>query len=293
MRFAVRVAYLLHHRNYCESYLTSKRCPDSIKGSKRGLGSRLSLCADRLISEMNHLQRTELFRKMIIRCQEQKLHETLLDILAFLFRRDYRITMVDADNTNYWMHALNGLLTYNGPFGIIDSRCYKGLLMHPQLLCKALRNNAIVISLFNDLKALALEAKEKFFLAHVSIAIELCENTLLLEMLIRVHGHLMLEGGFGRKINIQDPSVLAFRGQLPIKSSATLLAAIGTMSHRSVAAGHYYLLSPKLSGILAWGTCKPFVHFRVNPDHIMAFVQSEKKSPDAAKMEILKTYKDT
>jgi hypothetical protein len=85
MRFMIRSSFLLHHRNYCESFLTSKRCPDSIKGSSRGLGSRLSLCADRLISEMNRLQRTELFRKMIIRCQEQKLHEALLDILAFSF----------------------------------------------------------------------------------------------------------------------------------------------------------------------------------------------------------------
>jgi hypothetical protein len=293
MRTMIRASFLKNHRDYCETYLSSKRCPPSIRNSGRGLATKLSLCADRLISELTHLQRVELFRKMIIRCQEDNLHDTLLDILAFLYKRDYRITVLESDDAKHWLSAKSALLTYNGKWGIIDHSCYKGLLKHPELLCKALRKNPQVIAIHEELKELAAEAKEKLFLSNYAIFTELCDTTLLEEGIIRVHCHFMLEAAFSNKLRIRNPELLAFRGSLPIKSSATMLAQVGTSSHKSSAAGMYYLLMPKLTKIFSYGTSRPFLDFRVNPDHIMAFVQSKKISVDDAKIELLQTYKDS
>ena len=41
--------------------------------------------------------------------------------------------------------------------------------------------------------------------------------------------------------------------------------------------------------IMSWGTRKPFLHFRVNPDWIILYVQAGKALPEDAKMEISKT----
>ena len=293
MRTMIRAAFLIHHRAYAETFLTSRRCPQSIKENARGLGHKLSLCADRLFAELNHLQRVELFRKMIIRCQDQKLDDTLLDILTFLYKRDYRIACIESDDSRFWLNTKHALLTYNGKWGIIDHSCYKGLMKHPQLLCKALRKNTQVIAIHEDLKELAEEAKKQLHLAHYTIATELCETTLEEESIIRVHCHLMLESGFAGRLRVQNPELLAFRGSLPIKSASTLCATIGTSSCNSAAAGHYYNLMPKFSSIFSGGTVKRFINFRVNPDHIMAFVQSKKMSVEDAKMEILQTFKDS
>ena len=103
----------------------------------------------------------------------------------------------------------------------------------------------------------------------------------------------MLETGYGCKLRVKNPELLALRGALPIKSASTLCATIGTNSCSSAAAGHYYNLMPKLSSIFSGGACKRFIDFRVNPDHIMAFVQREKMSVEDAKMEILHTFKDS
>ena len=249
MRTMIRASFLVNHRDYCETFLSSKRCPSNIKNSARGLATKLSLCADRLISELSHLQRVELFRKMIIRCQQQDLKDTLLDLLAFLYSRDYRIAIIESDDSKNWLKAKCALLTYNGKWGIIDHSCYKGLLKHPQLLCKALRKNAKVISIYQDLTELAIKAKETLHLVHYSISIELCETTLEQEGIIRVHCHIMIEVGFGCQIQIKNPEILVFRGSLPIKSTSTMLAQIGTSSHKNAAAGHYYVLMPKLSKI--------------------------------------------
>ena len=102
------------------------------------MATKLSLCSDRLISELSHLQRIERFRKMIVRCQEQNLQETLLDILAFLYKRDNRVAMVEADTTKYCLAAQNGLLTYNGKFGIIDNRYYKRAHEAPSVVVQSL-----------------------------------------------------------------------------------------------------------------------------------------------------------
>ena len=72
-----------------------------------------------------------------------------------------------------------------------------------------------------------------------------------------------------------------------------MLAQIGTSLHKSVAAGHYYNLMPKLSKKMSGGTCKPFLDFRVNPDHTMVFVQSKKMCVEDAKLDILQSFKDS
>ena len=83
-----------------------------------------------------------------------------------------------------------------GKFGLISSQCYKGLVKLPKLMCTALRSNEHVISLFNELKEPAIPVNEKYFLAHVSAALELCEHTLLVDGVIRVHGHVMHGGSW-------------------------------------------------------------------------------------------------
>ena len=293
IRHMQRMAFMLHHRNYCETFLSSRRCPDSIKNSLKGMGTKISLCADKLISELTPLQTMELFRKMIVRCQQQQLHESLLDILGWLSHHPNKMWKNECDTRDAWMHAKTGLLTYNGVFGVISSTYYKGLMKRPKLLCKALSKNKHVVDLMNELKNLALSVRLQYHLTHVSAAIELCEHTLLEEGVIRVHAHIMLEGAYGKRIRIVNPESIAFQGSLPVKSNSTLASTIGTVSHKSAATGHYYLMMPKTSGILKFSTCKPNEDYRVNPDHIMAFVQSGKMCPDDAKIEILKTFKDS
>ena len=65
---------------------------------------------------------------MIIRWQEHQLLETLLDKLVWLKRRDYKATQIDSDTKDLWMRAKSGLLTYNGNFGLVSSKCHKGLI---------------------------------------------------------------------------------------------------------------------------------------------------------------------
>ena len=217
MRIMVWASFLVNRRDYCETFLNSKRCPQSINNSERGLATQLSLCADLLISELSHLQRVEIFRKMIIRCQDHKLNDALLDPLAFLYERDYRIAIIEFEGMKCWLTATCVLLTYNGKWGIIDHSYYKGLMKPPQLSCKALRNNAQVIAIHQDLKELAAEAKEKLHLANYTIATELCETTLEEEGIIRVHCHLMLDVGLVVNLQFKIRSCWLHVGLCPLR----------------------------------------------------------------------------
>ena len=42
MRTMIRASFLVNHRDYCETFLTSKRCPSNITNSGRGLATKLS-----------------------------------------------------------------------------------------------------------------------------------------------------------------------------------------------------------------------------------------------------------
>ena len=83
-----------------------------------------------------------------------------------------------------------------------------------------------------------------------------------------------------------------FRGSFPSKSLSSLMASVGTRSCTSANAGHYYLQMPKVGKLWSFGTVVPFLDFRVNPDHIMAFVQSGRMDAEDAVHQLYRTYKD-
>ena len=231
-------------------------------------------------------------QKMLLQCSTPDKNESRLDLLSWMYKQDYKISNGPSDCTKRWLHTQNALLTWNGDFGHIDNSFLQGLLDKPVLLVKALLKRADVKEICVDLEHFAGLIVKHLHLKNVSCSVELCTTTLANSKTIRLHCHMMLEHNFGCKISVYGPDVFLFRGSLPNKSMSSLMASIGTKSSSNASAGHYYLLMPKIGKLWSSGSVVPFRDFRVNPDHIMAFVQSGKMDPVDAMHQLLQTCKD-
>ena len=292
IRTLFRAGFLVHHRDYCESLLNSKRCPSRIKNSGKGHGWKLSSCADALLKELSTSQRFALCKKILLQCDTPAKQDSRLDLLSWMYKQDFRAACTRSDVSRRWLHCQNALLTWNGDFGVIDNSNLQGLLKNPELLVTVLSKRPDVKDICTELELFARSILKNYHLAHVSCSIELCTKTLEDDGDIRLHCHMMLEHKYGQKLSLYTPEPFMFRGSLPNKSIASLMSSIGTSSCTKASAGHYYLLMPKVGKLWAWGTCRPFVDFRINPDHVMAFVQSGRMHSKDAVGQLLQTYKD-
>ena len=148
-----------------------------------------------------------------------------------------------------------------------------------------------VQDLFVDVTSHCTDLLNDLRLNDVHCSIELCVKTLRDDDLIRVHVHVALEARYGRQIKVKHASRLALRNSWPVKSSGEN-EAIQTKSAAAAASCAYYLRMPKVGMVLNWGTKNPNEDFRINPDWVMAYLQSGKILAEDAKMEISKTWKN-
>ena len=100
----------------------------------------------------------------------------------------------------------SALLTYIGPYGIIDPATVKlavlpGVIggisvsvfdMDVDKVADALQNHAVVTNMFRQLDRLGMDTCNKLRVPHYAVAVELCSRTFKDEKLLRVHGHLWL-----------------------------------------------------------------------------------------------------
>ena len=102
-----------------------------------------------------------------------------------------------------------------------------------------------------------------------------------------------MESKAKKKLHITNPEALRFEEALPQRRTDKVSSAIGVQSASQPACGHYYLRMPKTGLIFSGGAQEPFLGYRVNPEWIISYVQSNKLTPGNARKEILKTYKNS
>lgn len=293
VRSIFRGGFLKYNREYCRNLLNSKNCPAACRKSNRSYGWQLSYCADALLTKLSVTQRMVLCRKILADLTSPDQRESRLDLLAWMYKQDFKKDLASQqESKKRFVHAAHVLFTWNGDFGLIDSTYMQGLLKKPTLLLGVLKKRPDVKDICHDLHELAVNLLGHYHLAHASCSLELCTQTLEDERLIRLHAHMMLQHQYGQTISCKTSAPFLFRGCIPNKSIASLGHAIGTNSCHKASVGHYYLLMPKIGKVWCWGSLAPFKDFRVNPDHVMAFVQSGKMTIEDAMSELLKTYKD-
>ena len=227
-----------------------------------------------------------------MKCEAEQKQETKMDVLAWLYQKDFKSTYEEADNSKEWLKCQNGLLTYQGDFGLVDTPALQALIEKPYVLALCLAKSNHVTKLFEELKDFCRNKSKDLFLRHVTCSLELCMKTLVDEGIIRLHAHIMLEAPFGKHIRVKSQELLAFMGCKPNKSLSTVMTALGQKHCVNASVGHYYLMMPKIGSVLTWSTCQPFIDYRVNLDHIMTYVQNQKITAEDAKIELCKTFKD-
>ena len=190
------------------------------------------------------------------------------------------------------MKTKNVILTYQGQWGVVpwtdELRKFKDDV---KALCKSLRDVPQVQDLFTDVTSFCTDTMAEFRLKQVHWSIELCTKTLRDDDILRVHVHVSLEARYGRQLRVKHPSRLTLRDSWPNKSAGEN-DAIQTRSATAGASCAYYLRMPKIGMIFNSGTTTPNDDFRINPDWILAYVQSGKMTPEDAKMEVSKTWKN-
>ena len=199
----------------------------------------------------------------------------------------------EKDDSDYWLKATVGLLTYQGKWGLIpwDGTLIWALEEGLKVLCEVLSKHRIVEELFVDLVALATDVKEEYNLKAVTCCIELCCDTLEKDNVLRVHLHLCMEAPPLKQIRVKNAYRLAFRGSFAVKGSSANGGYIATKSATNAANAHYYCRMPKKGMVRHWGSHDPFKHYRINCEWITAFLQAGKLDDVDAIMEYSKCWK--
>ena len=125
-------------------------------------------------------------------------------------------------------------------------------------------------------------------IARQSLAMELCTDTLDAEKVIRVHTHVFCE--FSSRIQIRSGGRFLFRLGAP-HVSLEYSHGRGRSQKKSVCAGHYYVMCPKLGYIFQDATHNTFNHYNVNPLWITQLLQQSKISFISAREEFIRAAK--
>ena len=155
-------------------------------------------------------------------------------------------------------------------------------------LCVKLKELPQAQGLFVDLMSLCTDLRSEYELKDIHCSIELYTSTRDDDDLPRAHGHICMKAKYARFIRIKHASRVVFRPNWPQKQSSEK-DSIQTKNASVGAWCAYYFRMPKDGVIMSRGARKPFVHFRVNLDWIILYVQAGKALPEEAEIEISKT----
>ena len=262
-----------------------------LKAEGMTTGRKLQWGASQYLTMMSDVERCRLYRCIIDDLRTEHKDSELLAFLCYLYRKEQPLADEDGFKED-WMKAKTVVLTYQGQWGVIPwTDELRNSKDDVKKLCKSLSDLPQVQELFTDACSLCTASMEEHRLKQVHCSIELCTKTLRDDDILRVHVHIALEARWKRKIRVKHPSRLAFRNSWPNKSSGEN-DAIQTRSATAGASCAYYLRMPKIGMVLNWGTTTPNEDFRINPDWILAYVQSGKITPEDAKIEVSKTWKN-
>ena len=277
---------------HCRELLLSK-IKRGLLGTKAvgmTIGRQLQWGASQYLTMMNVLEKCRLYRLILNELRTENKEEELMAFLCYLYRKEQPLSD-ECNGKGQWIHGKNVVLTYQGAWGLIpwnnELRSAKGDIKQ---LCKILSELNQTQDLFVEACSLCTDTLATYSLKDVHCSIELCTKTLQDDDVLRAHVHVALEARYGKLIKVSHPSRLPFQNSWPCKSSADN-EAIQTRAASAGASCAYYLRMPKIGMILNWGTKKPNDDFRINPDWILAYLQSGKITPDDAMMEISKTWK--
>ena len=256
MRVWFRSGVMKHHRDEVSALISNKRkIPKKIK--KKSFGAQLQYAAQKYLTEMPLTALKKLVLKMHADMTGDKHIENRAMLARWMYRKDYRVTLRDADTPKCWLNQRSCLLTWIGSFGLLSKENYELLINQPGGLTEALKSNEVCIGLGDKLETLCESIKEEYHLASYSWSLELCCETLRNEGIIRVHAHAFLEANTKQKMHITNPERLIFEGALPQRRTENVTQATGVQSSSQAACGHYYLRMPKRESIFSGGTKMP------------------------------------
>ena len=278
---------------HCRDLLLHKISKGELAAGSTGLswGKRLQWGASQYLTKMTPPQKCRLYRSLIEDLRRDGKGDQLSNFLCHIYRQEKK-TLDEDDGRGSWLKSKVTILTYQGAWGIIPwTGQLRGCKEDLKKLCAILGKLPQVQDLLVDLMSLCTDARSEYDLKDIHCSIELCITTLEDDDLLRAHCHICMEAKYGKLIRIKHASRVVFRNSWPVKQSGEN-DCIQTRNASAGASCAYYLRMPKVGMIMSWGTKKPNAGFRVNPDWIMAYVQAGKISPEDARMEISKTWKN-
>jgi len=173
------------------------------------------------------------------------------------------------------LHTTSLMLTWNGPWGMLDGPSVPPSGTALDLAAEALRQHPAVGFLWQEALALMAKAKEALHLDHHAVSLEMCARTWAQQGVVRVHLHafLVCRGG----LRLRNTDSWRFGGSRPFRSNEYVCAgARGRNVRAGEHGGLYYLQAPKQGSLLQAGTLAPFTDFVVNPTWITVLWQTGK-----------------
>jgi hypothetical protein len=190
----------------------------------------------------------------------------------------------------------SALLTYIGPYGIIDPATVKlavlpGVIggisvsvfdMDVDKVADALQNHAVVTNMFRQLDRLGMDTCNKLRVPHYAVAVELCSRTFKDEKLLRVHGHLWLALK-GHTLQLHEMALAADALPYVNHKALTYMGAGTQRSNASHLAGNFYCSVKKVGTILQKTTIEPWVDYPVRDTWVTSLFAAGKVSGPVAR----------
>ena len=195
------------------------------------------------------------------------------------------------DNSSQRLAATAVLLTWQGPWGVLDDNTPEGHGGDLDSLVRALRKHPACPFLWQTLQDRAKRWHQDLSLQRWAVCIELCQQTWLEKGQVRLHVH----GFFQRqsKLRLRSLQAQTLGGSQPHRSDeGSHTRARGRAASAAYAAGLYYIQCEKVGQVFAAGNKRPFVDYVVQAEWITAYWQTDKLSDQAAREAYVLQKKD-
>jgi hypothetical protein len=185
-----------------------------------------------------------------------------------------------------WLQAKSVLLTYNGPWGVLEVKPAAACSDNgPEGLCLQIGESTEGKLVIAEFFAFVQMLVQHHHVMEWAASVELCTTTLSCTGVVRLHCHVFMRKHKG-KFNARHAGHFCFKDSTPDKRCST---TGGKHRNNGSYAAMYYLQCPKHGMVATSGSHQPFVDYGVNGSWIFSLVQGLKMKYLVARTELIKT----
>ncbi len=266
-----RRVYTMVRDRWCRQHLESEV---SKGGEDQAFSRRLD--ARKRFSASSNSSKAAVVRTLMGTMDANTVEYKLLQVLQERYQQDQ-------GTQGRSLNARSCLLTFNGPWGVLDSVERRDANKDVDDLAAQLRHNEEVSTLWKDAVQFAQWQALELGATCWASCLDFSSQTWANESKCRLHLHVYL-ASTTQRLRTRREELVTFRGSRAAKSHMTGLAALASRGRNRVSdAGDFYVQAEQIGQVHSAGSRAPFIGYVVSPEWVTNLLYTRKITPSSAR----------